>query len=288
MTPVPHRIGAFGALVSLFVVALAVVPASPASPKSDITVLRDVIYAVPDGDALTLDVYRPSYGWGYRTLLAIHGGSWKRGDKSDWNWLARDLAAEGFVVFAINYRLAPPGGEAIYPTPVTDLQTAWAWMEQNAARYHGDPENMSVIGSSAGGHLGLLFSSDMSGDAQAPKAVVGLSPPTDLARMGSEGPLKYAVRSHLGCALNDCPDRYAIASPVNRVQSTDPPIFLSYSTDELIPLSHGEELRNALDEQGVENRFVVLEGTGHALRNAPALLPKIVRFLRHQMPRIRN
>ena len=284
MTLGQRRVGAFVALTSLFVVALAIAPGTPATPNPRITVLKDIIYAVPESGPLTLDVYQPTDGWGYRTILAVHGGSWKRGDKSDFGWVARDLANEGFVVFAVNYRLAPPGGEATYPTPVGDLHTAWAWMQQNAARYHGDPRNVAVFGSSAGGHLGLLLSSEMSGDPEGPKAVIGLSPPTNLARMGAEGPLKFAVRSHLGCRLAECPDTYAIASPVNRVSSSYPPTLLAYSTDELIPLADGEELRDRLQEEGVETRFIVQEGTDHALRLASDILPKLIRFLRHQMP----
>jgi acetyl esterase/lipase len=156
-------------------------------------------------------------------------------------------------------------------------------MKQNAARYHGDPENIAIVGSSAGGHLGLVLASEMSGDPEGPKAVAGLSPPTDLATMGTEGPLRVAVEDHIGCRFHDCPDRYAVASPVNRVRSTDAPTFLAYSTDELIPLSHGEALRDRLNEAGVVNRFVVFEGTDHALRLTGVALPKAMRFLRRNM-----
>jgi acetyl esterase/lipase len=283
MTLSPRKVGAFVALVSLIVVTMAVATGTSATPRTRIVVLKDLVYAVPPEGPLTLDVYRPEEGWGHPSLLVIHGGSWKRGDKSDWQYAARDLARGGFAVFVVNYRLAPPGGDATYPTPVTDLHTAWAWMQQNAARYHGDAKNIAVVGSSAGGHLGLLLASEMSGERDGPKAVVGLSPPTDLARMGAEGPLRGAVQGHLGCRLQACPDRYTVASPVNRVGSGFPPTFLAYSSDELIPLSHGEELRDRLNETGVPNRFVVNEGSDHALRMAGAVIPKAMRFLRRHM-----
>ena len=279
----PRRKARLGALVSLLTVALTVGYSAPASPKTSITVVKDVIYAVNEGGPLALDIYYPTESWGHRSILAIHGGSWRRGDKSDWGWVARKLARGGFAVFVANYRLAPPGGAATYPTPVEDLRTAWGWMRQNAARYHGDAENIAFAGSSAGGHLGLVLASELSGSPDGPKGVVGLSPPTDLATMGVEGPLKWAVEDHIGCSYRGCPGTYDVASPVNRVRSTDPPTFLAYSTDELIPLSHGEVLRDRLNEAGVVNRFVVIEGTDHALRIAGEVLPKAMRFLRHNM-----
>jgi len=278
----PRRAARLGALVSLLT-ALAVGYSAPASPGTSITVVKDVIYTVNEGGPLALDIYYPTDTWGHRSILAIHGGSWRRGDKSDWRWVARRLAKGGFAVFVANYRLAPPGGVATYPTPVEDLRKAWEWMRQNAAYYHGDAENIAFVGSSAGGHLGLVLASEMSSSPYGPEAVVGLSPPTDLATMGVEGPLMWAVEDHIGCTYRGCPEMYEVASPVNRVRSTDPPTFLAYSSDELIPLSHGEALRDRLNEAGVVNRFVVVEGTEHALRIAGDVLPKAMRFLRHKM-----
>ena len=279
----PRRVGAFTALVSLLTVGLTLGGVKPAAPRTDITVVKDVIFAVPPGGPLALDVYYPSQGWGHPSILVIHGGSWIRGDKSDWQWVARDLARGGFAVFVVNYRLAPPGGQATYPTPIDDLRTAWDWMQQNAARYHGSAGNIAVAGSSAGGHLGLILASEMAGDPTGPDAVVALSPPTDLTTMGSEGPLRWAVRRHIGCKLPDCPANYAAASPVNRVESSFPPTFLAYSTDELIPLEHGLALRDKLDQAEVENRFVVVEGSAHALRLPREVITKAMRFLRHNM-----
>ena len=279
----PRRVGAFAALALLLTVALTLGGVKSAAPRTNITVVKDVIFAVPPGGPLALDVYHPTKGWGYPSLLVIHGGSWIRGDKSDWRWVARDLARGGFAVFVVNYRLAPPGGQATYPTPVDDLRTAWDWMQQNAARYHGSAGNIAVVGSSAGGHLGLILASEMLGESSSPDAVVALSPPTDLTTMGSEGPLRWAVRNHLGCKLPDCPQTYAVASPINRVETSFPPTFLAYSTEELIPLDHGEALRDELTEDGVVNRFVTVEGSAHALRLPPEVITKAMRFLRHNM-----
>ncbi|MGH2753393.1 MAG: alpha/beta hydrolase [Actinomycetota bacterium] len=279
----PRRTGALAALGSLLVAALTLGFGGEAEPKPTVRVVKDVVYSVPEGGPLALDVYRPAEGWGYPSLLVIHGGAWKRGDKSDWRWAARKLAKGGFAVFVANYRLAPPRGDAIYPTPVGDIRTAYAWIQQNAPRYHGDPRSIGVVGSSAGGHLGLLMAAEMSGHPEAPRAVVGLSPPTDLSRLGTEGPLQRDVAAHLGCELRDCPDTYAVASPVNRVQGSDPATFLAYSEDELIPLEHGVDMSDRLTEAGVPNRLMVVEGTAHGLRMGNIVLRKAIRFLRRRL-----
>jgi acetyl esterase len=286
MTQGPRRAGAFSALASLLVAGLTLGPIAPANPKTPITVENDVVYSFAAGQPLTLDVYRPEEGWGHPSLLLIHGGSWKRGDKSDLEWVARDLARGGFVAFVPNYRLAPPNGLATYPMPVDDLRVAWDWVEDKAVRYHGSTQNMAVVGSSAGGHLGLMLTAELLEDPNSPAppdAVVGFSPPADLAMMASEGVLRWAVRDHIGCKLRDCPDSYANASPVNRVAPQFPPTFLSYGTEELIPLAHGQVLQSKLTEARVVNRFVTVEGSAHALRRSGVLIPKAMRFLRHNM-----
>ncbi|MEV4255793.1 alpha/beta hydrolase, partial [Spirillospora sp. NPDC049652] len=40
-------------------------------------------------------------------VFLLHGGYWLEGDKRSWKYLARRLTAQGFTVFAANYRLAP-------------------------------------------------------------------------------------------------------------------------------------------------------------------------------------
>lgn len=57
---------------------------------------------------------------------------------------------QGFVVFNINYRLAP---KHPYPAALVDVCHAYKWVERNAQSYGADPTRIVVAGESAGGNL---------------------------------------------------------------------------------------------------------------------------------------
>lgn len=88
-------------------------------------------------------------------LMYIHGGGLIWGSKDDIDERQIKLYTEaGFHVFSINYRLAP---ETKLPNIVGDIQDAMEWLV-NHGHEHVDynPENIAVIGASAGGYLALM------------------------------------------------------------------------------------------------------------------------------------
>ena len=91
-----------------------------------------------------------------------------------WNeWLA-DL---GYVVFDVDYRLAPPPRWRDAPG---DVQAAVAWVRARAPQLGVDPERVALLGWSAGGHLALLAAYDSPSAFPPVAAVVALYPITDL------------------------------------------------------------------------------------------------------------
>ena len=64
------------------------------------------------------------------------------------------VAATGFVIVSIDYRLAP---ETKLPAIIEDVQDAWRWLRQEGPKRFGiDPERMAAAGGSAGGYLTLM------------------------------------------------------------------------------------------------------------------------------------
>lgn len=120
--------------------------------------------------ALRADVYgadaqagppRPAIIW-------IHGGALIMGSRSGIrpDQLERYLDA-GFVVFAIDYRLAP---ETQLPGILEDIQDAFRWVRTVGGDAFGvDPDRLGVVGHSAGGYLTLLSGHRVH---PAPKALV--------------------------------------------------------------------------------------------------------------------
>lgn len=121
--------------------------------RHGVEVVRDVAY-LPSGKAdHHLDVYRPvgtHAGKKLPALLYIHGGGFHILSK-DTHWvMGLALARAKFVVFSINYRLAP--GHR-FPGAIEDVCEAYRWVTEHAADYGGDASRLVVAGESAGANL---------------------------------------------------------------------------------------------------------------------------------------
>jgi acetyl esterase len=121
--------------------------------KQRVRVLRDVPYLGTGKPAHLMDVYRPLEAADDElrpVVLYVHGGGFEVCSK-DTHWLmALNYAKRGYVVFNINYRLAP---RHPFPSALTDVCAAYLWVLDNAARFGGDASRLVVAGESAGANL---------------------------------------------------------------------------------------------------------------------------------------
>jgi len=119
--------------------------------RHGVEVITDVPYKAGGQSPHQLDVYRPTRRDGpLPVLIYVHGGAFRSLSK-DTHWvMALAWAREGYVVFNVNYRLAP---EHRFPAALEDLTHAWAWVADNAERFGGDLSRLVVSGESAGGNL---------------------------------------------------------------------------------------------------------------------------------------
>jgi len=105
----------------------------------------------PHGKDNLLNVYSPEDTAGpLPTIVSIHGGGYVYGNKEVYHHYCADLARRGFAVVNFNYRLAPA---ARFPAPLEDTNAVLCWLVKNADRYHLDPENLFLLGDSAGAQL---------------------------------------------------------------------------------------------------------------------------------------
>ncbi len=116
-----------------------------------VEVVRDVAYG--PRAAHRLDVYRPA---GHRpgdlrpALLYVHGGGFRMLSK-DTHWvMGLAFARRGYVVFSIDYRLAPAHR---FPAAIEDCSHAYAWVIAHARAWGGDPSRCVLAGESAGANL---------------------------------------------------------------------------------------------------------------------------------------
>jgi acetyl esterase len=121
--------------------------------KHRVRVLRNVPYLGSGHPAHRLDVYAPveaRHDERRPVVLYVHGGGFEVCSK-DTHWLmAQSYARAGYVVFNVNYRLAPKNP---FPYGLMDVCAAYLWTLDNALRFGGDPQRIIVAGESAGANL---------------------------------------------------------------------------------------------------------------------------------------
>ena len=90
-------------------------------------------------------------------------------------------------------------------------------------------------------------------------AVVAYFPPVDLE--GIVGPNERFP------ALEFDPAGAQAVSPIHFASADDPPTLLIHGDqDELVPILHSQRMESALDEAGVANQLIVIEGAAHGFR----------------------
>lgn len=116
--------------------------------------LQSLTYAVADGVELMGDLYMPEGAGPHPVLVAAPGGAWLRGDKKQLGHWGRHLAAQGFAVFAVDYRRATAG--KVFPKNVQDVMAAARFIQDQASALSLDPARIGLLGASAGAHLTAL------------------------------------------------------------------------------------------------------------------------------------
>ena len=120
--------------------------------RRDVVPVRNLSYG--EGPRRNLDVYhrrdRPA---GVPVVLHFHGGGFHSGNKRrEARPLIGHLASRGMVCASANYRLRPHVG---YDEQIDDCLAAIEWVRSHAREYGGDPDQMFLVGSSAGAYLSI-------------------------------------------------------------------------------------------------------------------------------------
>ena len=113
-----------------------------------------------------MDIYIPDTSDTLPLLIWIHGGGWKGGQKHPFPCFMWEITQGEYVVVSVNYRLTidniVEGTNEVslgvpWPAQVADVKQAVRFLRANAATYQIQPDNIGVIGSSAGGHLSAIM-----------------------------------------------------------------------------------------------------------------------------------
>jgi acetyl esterase/lipase len=184
--------------------------------------------------------------------------------------LAADLTRMGYAVWNIEYRrLGEPGGG--WPGTFHDVASA---VDALLAVPDGvvDLTRVVVIGHSAGGHLALWSAAratlpdDAPGSRPfvAPGAVVAQAPVTDLwAAARSSGVGKQATLELMGCLPEEDPDRYRLASPIERLPLGVPQVLVHGRADHFVPVDQSVRYAERARAAGDAVELLAMPRVGH-------------------------
>ncbi|MBQ9718396.1 MAG: alpha/beta hydrolase, partial [Clostridia bacterium] len=123
-------------------------------PK-DVTCVPDIPYLKDGNPVHCLDVYRcyPRFDdLKLPAIINIHGGGMIMGNKEFNRCFCGYLSRMGYVVFSLEYRLVP---EVTVFEQLQDIADAMKFLEKIMSEYHADPEQVYLVGDSAGAFLAL-------------------------------------------------------------------------------------------------------------------------------------
>jgi len=235
-----------------------------------------------------LDVYLPEQAASRATVMVfLYGGGWNNGERSDYGFVGRAFAAQGFVTVIPDYRLVP---QVRFPAFVDDGALALRWVRDHIASYGGDAAGVALSGHSAGAYNAMMLALDGRFLARAGvpsrfiRSVAGLAGPYDFLPL--DDPRSIA-------AFGEFP-RLPETQPITFASAGAPRVFLATGDeDETVRPRNSISLAQKLHAAGASVQLRTYPGLGHAgillalnagFRSRAPVLADIVRFARGQAP----
>lgn len=192
-------------------------------------------------------------GGGYSGLAVFHEG---------YDWAAYFLN-KGIAIGVLKYRM--PQGD--HKTPFADVKATFDLVKLNAAEWKINPEDIGIMGSSAGGHLASTFTTHADVEDK-PAFQILLYPVITM----DESFTHYGSRKNL---LGENPSQELVDrfSNEKRVDEFTPPAFIIFAADDnVVPPLNGLKFTDALIDNNVPVTFMLYPTGGHGFGNRNSLL----------------
>jgi acetyl esterase/lipase len=240
-------------------------------------ILRDIEYGRVGDLALLLDLHMPLKVTDSNLIVWVHGGAWRSGSKQ--SMPLSGLVDAGYTVASVDYRLSPV---APFPAQIHDIKAAIRFLRAISSRYGYRSDRIAIAGDSAGGHLAALVGTmnghqelegtigDHLDQSSKVQAIIDYYGPTNLMTIvGQSTPHGIGVRVPALQLLlrgqpEDNPELAKLASPVEHVDASDPPLLLIHGDqDSQVPINQAHELQGKYKQLGLPVRFEVVHGAAH-------------------------
>lgn len=227
-------------------------------------------------------IYTPKNATGTLPVVVYyHGGGWVIANLDTYDASVRGLVEKtGAIFVSVAYRQAP---EHKFPTAHNDSFAAYQWVLRNAASFKGDPQNVAVVGESAGGNLAASVSM-MARDKKVmlPKHEVLVYPIAGYD-MNTPSYQKNAQAKPLNKPMmawffdkylrNAADGKNPMISLVNaNLKGMPPTTIITASLDPL--MSDGQMLADKLKAAGVATKYQNFDGVTHEFFGMAPLVPQ--------------
>jgi len=218
------------------------------------------------------------------TVVFFYGGCWGACsdlDKTDYHFIAQTLTSNNMIAVIVDYRKYP---EVLFPDIIKDAALSVEWVSKNISSYQGNPQNIYLMGHSAGAHLASMLTYNkayLTNKAYKNiKGFIGLAGAYDFL------PFDEPYQPTLFAPL----PKHTDSQTITFVEGNEPPALLLYgNTDKRVKRRNIISLTKAIkDKNGkVETHFYddinhtsILSALSIPLRASKPILNDILKFIK--------
>lgn len=193
-------------------------------------------------------------------ILLIHGGSWKAGQKEDFNYYIQLIKQQwkDVAIVNMNYRYVSNANNIHHSELMADIDLAVNQISVNATKYHIS-SNIGVVGASAGAHLAMIYAYKYNSNIKCVGDIFG---PTIFNDWDWYNAFSLATNTKTGDVLAEYVGQpwdttaYKAVSPYwNLSSSTQPTIIFHGSLDPIVPVYHSQWLHSKLKGLNVPTEY---------------------------------
>ena len=242
---------------------------------------------------LKMDIVFPKVRDGHPpqpAVVWICGGAYMTMDRSIWLPQLFRIANAGFAVASIEYRTS---NEAQFPAQLIDIKSAVRFLKANAKEFSVDPDNIFVMGESAGGCLASLTGvsylhkeyeqgRNLAFDSSV-RGVIDFYGPAilkDHFEAISDDVPDWTMRAYLG-AHYTAEDQRKISADTY-FDAELPPFFLIHGKDDpIVPVEQSEYYYEVLKKAGADVSLLIVEDAVHGdeLCYQSEVMDRIIAFM---------
>ena len=237
-----------------------------------------------DTDEVTLTPFIPTNNPTGTTIIVCPGGSYCWLDyETEGEGVAHWLNEQGITAFVLKYRVAGVWSFVTHdrlilprrqhPAMITDIQRAIQWVRENREKYNIDPDQLGVMGFSAGGHLAMSsavfnetdFLKECGIDCKVSLRPDFVAPIYPVVTMSNVNYVHKRSRRGLLGEVRKFNDKMKDSLSLEmHIPDNCPPVFLMNCKDDpIVKFENSELLDSALSKKGIPHKYIQYKTGGH-------------------------